>query len=159
MVRIGVIGAGNYASTMLLPHLTGRADVELATVVTRGALSAATAARKFGFATTATDLDGLLSDERVPAVLIATRHESHAALVVRALQAGKAVFVEKPLAVDRTQLDSIAEAVAATGNDRLMVGYNRRFAPMLEDATRSVRAAPSPGGRGIHRQRRAARGR
>ncbi len=133
VVRIGVIGAGNYASTMLLPHLTGRADVELATVVTRGSLSAATAARKFGFTTTATDLDGLLSDERVPAVLIATRHESHSALVVRALQAGKAVFVEKPLAVDRTQLDSIAEAVAATGNDRLMVGYNRRFAPMLED--------------------------
>jgi predicted dehydrogenase/threonine dehydrogenase-like Zn-dependent dehydrogenase len=131
LVRLGVIGCGNYASTMLLPHLAGRDDVELATVVTRSALSAATAARKFGFGTTATDLDGLLADERVPAVLIATRHESHAALVVRALEAGKAVLVEKPLAVDRAQLDSVAAAVAASGNDRLMVGYNRRFAPML----------------------------
>ena len=119
LVRLGVIGCGNYASTMLLPHLTGRDDVELATVVTRSALSAATAARKFGFSTTATDLDGLLADERIPAVLIATRHESHAALVVRALEAGKAVLVEKPLAVDRpswTRLPPPSPPAETTGS-------------------------------------------
>jgi predicted dehydrogenase len=64
-------------------------------------------------------------------VLIATRHHAHASMVCEALRAGKAVFVEKPLAVDAEQLDAIVAAVAESGNDRLMVGFNRRFAPLL----------------------------
>jgi predicted dehydrogenase/threonine dehydrogenase-like Zn-dependent dehydrogenase len=130
-VRIGVIGAGNYASSMLLPHLAADPDVALTEVVTNTALSGANAVRKFGFARSSTDVDGLLAAEDVDAVLIATRHSSHARLVRAALRAGKAVYVEKPLAIDRGELAAIVDSVAETGNDRLMVGFNRRFSPLM----------------------------
>lgn len=132
-IRVGFIGAGNYASSMLLPHLAGRADVELAHVVTTTSLSAANAQRRFGFQTASTDVDGLLSDDTVGAVFVVTRHHTHADLVCRALAAGKATFVEKPLALDEDELDRIVEVVRTTSNDRLMVGFNRRFAPLLTD--------------------------
>jgi predicted dehydrogenase/threonine dehydrogenase-like Zn-dependent dehydrogenase len=131
VVRLGVIGAGNYATSMLLPHLRGRADVELVEVATATALSAANAQRKFGFERFSTDYQGVLADDGIAAVLVVTRHDSHARMVCDALRAGKAVFVEKPLAVDHQQLDAIHATVQETGNDRLMVGYNRRFAPLL----------------------------
>ena len=100
-VRLGVIGCGNYATTMLLPHLKGRPDVELVEVATTTSLSAANAQAKFGFARVSTDYQSLLADPDINAVLIATRHDSHAFMVCEALRAGKAVFVEKPLAVTR----------------------------------------------------------
>jgi predicted dehydrogenase/threonine dehydrogenase-like Zn-dependent dehydrogenase len=132
-VRIGFIGAGNYASSMLLPHLAGRADVELSRVATNRSLSAANAQRKFGFAAANTDADAVLSDETIDAVFVVTRHSSHAELTCRALEAGKAVFVEKPLALTIEETERILATVDATGNDRLMVGFNRRFAPLLVD--------------------------
>lgn len=130
-VRIGVIGAGNYTSSMLLPHLAKLDDVTLIEVVTNTALSAANAVKKFGFARSATDSAGLLSADDIDAVLIGTRHASHAALTCAALRAGKAVFVEKPLAISRGSLAEILRTVEQTGNDRLMVGFNRRFSPLL----------------------------
>ena len=131
VVRLGVIGAGNYATSMLLPHLQDRTDVRLVEVATATGLSAANAQRRFGFERCSTDHRGLLDDEAVDAVLIATRHHAHAAMVCEALRAGKAVFVEKPLAVDPDQLQAILAAIGDSGNDRLMVGFNRRFAPLL----------------------------
>jgi predicted dehydrogenase len=116
---------------MLLPHLKGRADVELAAVATTTSLSAANAQAKFGFLRVATDYQSLLADPDINAVLIATRHDSHAVLVCEALRAGKAVFVEKPLAVTAGQLAEVRDTIAETGNDRLMVGFNRRFAKIL----------------------------
>jgi predicted dehydrogenase/threonine dehydrogenase-like Zn-dependent dehydrogenase len=133
VVRLGVIGAGNYASSMLLPHLQDRSDVQLVEVATATGLSATNAQRRFGFERCSTDHRGLLADEAVDAVVIATRHHAHAAMVCEALRAGKAVFVEKPLAVDPDQLQAILAAVGDSGNDRLMVGFNRRFAPLLVD--------------------------
>ncbi len=130
-IRLGFIGAGNYASSMLLPHLVGRPDVELARVATVRPLSALNAKRKFGFTAVGTDVEELLADDSVDAVFIVTRHSSHASLACRALEAGKAVFVEKPLALGVDELDRILDTVDATGNDRLMVGFNRRFAPVL----------------------------
>jgi predicted dehydrogenase/threonine dehydrogenase-like Zn-dependent dehydrogenase len=130
-VRLGVIGCGNYATTMLLPHLKPRPDVELVEVATTTSLSAANARAKFGFARVSTDFRGLLADPDINAVLIATRHDSHAFLACEALRAGKAVFVEKPLAVTADQLAAVLDAIAETGNDRLMVGFNRRFAKLL----------------------------
>ena len=130
-VRLGVIGCGNYASSMLLPHLKERPDVELVEVATATSLSAANARAKFGFKRVSTDFKSLLADPDIDAVLIATRHDSHAYMACEALRAGKAVFVEKPLAVTADQLAAIREAVAETGNDRLMVGFNRRFATIL----------------------------
>ena len=133
IVRLGVIGAGNYATSMLLPHLQDRSDVRLVEVATATGLSATNAQRRFGFERCSTDHRGLLADEAVDAVVIATRHHAHAAMVCEALRAGKAVFVEKPLAVDSDQLRAILAAVGDSGNDRLMVGFNRRFAPLLVD--------------------------
>jgi predicted dehydrogenase/threonine dehydrogenase-like Zn-dependent dehydrogenase len=130
-VRLGVIGCGNYATTMLLPHLKGRPDVELVEVATTTSLSAANARAKFGFRRVSTDFRSLLADPDIDAVLIATRHDSHSYLVGEALRAGKAVFVEKPLAVTVEQLAVVRDAIAETGNDRLMVGFNRRFAKIL----------------------------
>ncbi len=132
-LRVGFIGAGNYARSMLLPHLAGQSDVELARVATLSSLSAINAQRKFGFTAVGTDAEGVLGDDSIDAVFIVTRHSSHAALACRALEAGKAVFVEKPLALRVTELEQILTTVDATGNDRLMVGFNRRFAPMLLD--------------------------
>lgn len=130
-LRIGFIGAGNYASTMLLPHLTRRDDVRLATVATSSALSSVSARNKFGFQTASSDYHELLADPDIDAVFVLTRHHAHASMVGEALRAGKAVFVEKPLAVTDEQLQSVLDTVAESGNDRLAVGFNRRFAPML----------------------------
>jgi len=144
VVRLGVVGAGNYATSMLLPHLRGRDDVRLVEVATATALSAANARRRFGFERVSTDYQGLLADEGITAVLITTRHHAHARMVCEALRAGKAVFVEKPLAVTPEQLDEILATVAETGNDRLTVGFNRRFAPLLVELKRSWGARTGP---------------
>ena len=130
-VRVGFIGAGNYASSALLPILAEAEDVELRHVATSRSLTALNAKRRFGFASVSTDSAAVLNDETVDTVFIVTRHHSHAELTCRALEAGKTVFVEKPLALSTDELNRIVEVVAATGNDRLMVGFNRRFAPML----------------------------
>ncbi len=135
-IRIGAIGCGNYASSMLLPHLSGRSDVELTEVATRSGLSSANAAKKHGFQRFSTDGNRLIDDPSIDAILVLTRHASHAALVSQALRAGKAVFVEKPLALDEDQLGQIVRAAEESGNDRLMVGFNRRFAPLLAEMKR-----------------------
>ncbi len=132
-LRFGFIGAGNYASSMLLPHLAKDDNVVLAHVATTKSLSAANAQRRFGFETISTSADAVLEDDSVDAVFVVTRHSSHADLACRALRSGKAVFVEKPLALTVEQTERIVDAVAETGNDRLMVGFNRRFAPLLTD--------------------------
>jgi predicted dehydrogenase/threonine dehydrogenase-like Zn-dependent dehydrogenase len=130
-VRLGVIGAGNYASTMLLPHLARRPDVALVEVATATGLSARNAAQKFGFERCSTDYRGVLEADDIDAVIVATRHDLHAPMACEAMRSGKAVLVEKPLALDDHQLEQLRSTVAETGNDRLTVGFNRRFAPML----------------------------
>jgi predicted dehydrogenase/threonine dehydrogenase-like Zn-dependent dehydrogenase len=132
-LRFGFIGAGNYASSMLLPHLAKDENVVLAHVATNKSLSAANAQRRFGFETISTSADAVLDDDSLDAVFVITRHSSHAALTCRALRSGKAVFVEKPLALTVEETERIVDVVAETGNDRLMVGFNRRFAPLLTD--------------------------
>src|SRR5215467_12545752 len=129
----GFIGAGNYASSMLLPHLARLDGVRLAHVATNRSLSAVNAQRRFGFATASTTAGAVLEDESLDAIFIVTRHATHASLVCRALETGKAVFVEKPLALTSDELQQVIDAITATGNDRLMVGFNRRFAPLLVD--------------------------
>jgi predicted dehydrogenase/threonine dehydrogenase-like Zn-dependent dehydrogenase len=143
-VRLGVIGAGNYAGSMLLPHLAKDPGVRLQAVATATALSAANARSRFGFERAVTDAEAIIEDADLDAVLIATRHHTHASLVCQALEAGKAVFVEKPLALSEEELDAIAETVARTGNDRLMVGFNRRFAPLLVDLQRRFGPTTTP---------------
>jgi predicted dehydrogenase len=142
-LKVGVIGAGNYGTSMVLPHLRDDDGVALVEVATATSLSAANAQRRFRFERVSTDYQGLLEDPDISTVFVLTRHSSHAAIVAQALEAGKAVFAEKPLAVTPDQLERIVETVERTGNDRVMVGYNRRFAPMLVDLRASW---GSPGG-------------
>jgi predicted dehydrogenase/threonine dehydrogenase-like Zn-dependent dehydrogenase len=130
-LAIGFVGAGNYASSMLLPHLARLDNAYLAHVATTRSLSAVNAQRRFGFSTASTSADAVFEDASIDAIFIVTRHHSHADMVCRALETGKAVFVEKPLALTRDELDRVVESIASTGNDRLMVGFNRRFAPLL----------------------------
>jgi threonine dehydrogenase-like Zn-dependent dehydrogenase len=144
-LRVGFIGAGNYASSMLLPHLHDDETVALARVATARSLSALNAQRKFGFALASTGADAVLDDDDIDVVFIATRHHSHAALTCAALERGKAVFVEKPLALSVEELDRVLEVVERTGNDRLMVGFNRRFSPILVDMKRRFGARTEPG--------------
>jgi predicted dehydrogenase len=130
-LAIGFIGAGNYASSMLLPHLAQLPDAELVHVTTTKSLSAVNAQRRFGFTTASTSASAVLEDDSLDAIFVVTRHATHADLVCRALETGKAEFVEKQLALTTEELDRITEVIVKTGNDRLMVGFNRRFAPML----------------------------
>src|SRR5579871_4959265 len=126
---------------MLLPHLAKLSTADLAHVATTKSLSAANAQKKFGFTTASTDADSVFTDESLDAIFIVTRHATHAKLVCRALATGKAVFVEKPLALTREETDQIDAAVRKTGNDRLMVGFNRRFAPLLGAMRKSFGAS------------------
>jgi predicted dehydrogenase/threonine dehydrogenase-like Zn-dependent dehydrogenase len=132
-LAVGFIGAGNYASATLLPRLVGLPNAGLAHVATTRSLSAVNAQRRFGFTTASTYAEAVLEDKTLDAIFIVTRHHTHADLVCRALRTGRAVFVEKPLALTSEELDRIVEVVAETGNDRLMVGFNRRFAPLLTE--------------------------
>ena len=144
VVRLGVIGAGNYASTMLLPHLEANRDLILHSVATATGLSGQDAMRKFGFKQTTTNYKELLESSDIDAVIIATRHSSHARIIVEALRAGKAVYVEKPLALNLEEMKLIREAIVESGNDRLMVGFNRRFAPVVVEVAARFRRMHTP---------------
>ncbi len=130
--KLGVLGAGNFAAGVLLPVLQKLEGVELVGIASAGGLHAQHAAKKFGFAYAASSDDEILNDPAINTVAILTRHDLHAELAVRALQAGKHVFVEKPLAIDDEQLAVISEQVSALREQVLMTGFNRRFAPLAQ---------------------------
>jgi polar amino acid transport system substrate-binding protein len=127
-VCLSVIGAGNYAQGVLLPQFKANADVTLRTVCTATGVKAEKAKEKFGFETSTTNWRDVLADKAVNTVVIATRHDLHAEVVADALRAGKTVFCEKPLCLRGAELDEITGAIEKSGNSRLMVGFNRRFA-------------------------------
>jgi predicted dehydrogenase/threonine dehydrogenase-like Zn-dependent dehydrogenase len=128
---VALVGPGSFASEVHLPNLARLApSVSLRAVVGRTANSAREAARKFAAAYAATDLDEVLRDDGVDLVLICTRHDLHAAEARRALEAGKAVFLEKPAALRSSELDELATAVVDSGRP-FTVGFNRRFAPAV----------------------------
>jgi predicted dehydrogenase/threonine dehydrogenase-like Zn-dependent dehydrogenase len=130
-LAIGFIGAGNYASSMLLPNLAKQDNAYLSHVATTRSLSAVNAQRRFGFKTASTTAEAVLEDKSLDVIFIVTRHHTHADMVCRALETGKAVFVEKPLALTESDLERVIDVIDKTGNDRLMVGFNRRFSPLL----------------------------
>ena len=144
VVQLAAIGAGNYASTMLLPHLKANRAVVLNGVATASGLSGKDAMRKFGFQRATTNHRELLESPDVDAVVIATRHSSHARMVVEALRSGKTVYVEKPLALNLEEVRLIRKAIAEAGNDRLMVGFNRRFAPAVTDIATHFKKLQAP---------------
>ena len=134
---MGFIGAGNYASRMLIPAFKA-AGAQFHTVVTAGGISGVIHGEKAGFAEASTDLAALLTNESINTVAIVTRHDTHARFVAQALQSGKHVFVEKPLAIDQVGLDAVltaydaAQTGGAQGVPQVMVGFNRRFSPQVQ---------------------------
>ena len=146
-IGVSFIGAGNYATAVLIAAFRD-AGARLVTVASSSGVSAAHAARKFGIAQTTTDAAGILADRESTAVVIATRHDSHAAFTCDALRAGKHVFVEKPLALtadEIVQIESALRDAAAGGNAlQLMVGFNRRFAPHVVRMAELLRGVGEP---------------
>lgn len=125
---VNFVGAGNYASAVLAPAFK-RAGARLNAIGSASGLNAVTLGRKLGFETATSDTAELLADAAADCVVITTRHDSHARLVLDAINSGKRVFVEKPLALTHDEVDAIEAACLATGRpeDVLMVGFNRRF--------------------------------
>lgn len=131
-VRVGLIGAGAYARAMLLPNLKAQ-GVEFHSIATASGVTARDIGAKYGFRRAVSSADEVISDTEVNLVMIATRHDLHAELARRALEEGRHVFVEKPLALNEEELESVT-GTAARSATALMVGYNRRFSPLARAA-------------------------
>ena len=129
---VSFIGAGNFARGVLLPIVKRADKVKLISVATATGLSAKNTGAQFGFAAATTDYNEVIADRNSPVVFIATRHDSHASLAAEALRRGKAVFVEKPLATNAEDLREVVRA-ARQSDGLLMVGFNRRFAPLARE--------------------------
>ncbi len=124
---LGIIGAGNFTKRVILPALKGSGAV-LKTISSAGGVSGSELAKKYGFSQSATDNDEIWNDPDIDLVLITTRHNQHASMAIKALQTGKHLFVEKPLALNQGELDRIIDAYQ-NGSSTLSVGFNRRFSP------------------------------
>jgi predicted dehydrogenase/threonine dehydrogenase-like Zn-dependent dehydrogenase len=131
-VNLGVIGAGMFANSVLLPAIKKASDIELVGIASSGGLHAQHAGKKFGFQYATSNDDEIVNDPNINTIAILTRHDTHAELVVKALQAGKHVFVEKPLAINGAQLSAISDQLKANTQSLLTVGFNRRFAPLAQ---------------------------
>jgi polar amino acid transport system substrate-binding protein len=127
-VRVGLLGAGSFAKSVLLPNLMQDSRVSLRGVMTASGLTAQSVAKQYGFAYCASNAEEIAADAETDCVVIATRHDTHAALTTQALEQGKSVFVEKPLALTIEELSQVTRA-QREHSGLVMVGFNRRFSP------------------------------
>ena len=147
---LGLIGAGNYAARMLIPAFK-EVGAQLHTIVTAGGINGVIHGQKAGFAEASTNIADMLANPFINSVVIVTRHNTHASLVVQALQAGKHVFVEKPLAIHHAELAEVKAAYDAAHQydslgkgPQLMVGFNRRFSPQVQQMKVLLQAVKEP---------------
>ena len=148
LLNLAFIGSGNYATAVLIPAFK-KAGAHLCSIASNSGVSGVHAGNKYGFKETTTDTNKLFTDQDIDALVISTRHDSHATLVLQALRAGKQVFVEKPLCLTLTELNEIGQAYAAlkvtnTKPPILMVGFNRRFAPQVQKMKSLLLAVSGP---------------
>ena len=141
-VRVGMIGAGSYARKFLLPNFKA-AGAQFQAIATASGISAREVGDKYGFRYCVSGADEVIDDEEVNLIVIATRHDTHAELARRALESGRHVFVEKPLALNEEELESVLDA-AAKSDRHLMVGFNRRFSPSAIAAKEFFKDARGP---------------
>jgi polar amino acid transport system substrate-binding protein len=129
--KIGFIGAGNFAQGFLLPTL--KENAELVIVANESGASAQEAQSKFGFQSSTTNYDKVISSPDVNTIFIATRHNLHADLICKALEADKNVFCEKPLALNFEDAARVASTYSKLKiqNSKLLIGFNRRFSPLI----------------------------
>ena len=142
-LAIGFIGAGNFATASLLPHLRSAKGVKLTGVANSTGVSSKNTAERFHFAFSSTDAKEVINDPNTNCVFIATRHSTHGELVLAALKAGKAVFVEKPLCLNERELKEIFQAQQESGK-ALFVGFNRRFSPLATQLKQAFGPKTSP---------------
>jgi len=128
--EIGVIGAGNYTSGIILPQLK-KLNAKLAYIASSKGISSTGLAKKFNIAKSTTEYKDILSDDNVDLILITTRHDSHAKIILESIEAGKNIFVEKPLCINESELNDIVNAYNKY-NSNIVIGFNRRFAPMAQ---------------------------
>lgn len=140
---VAVIGAGSFSLGVLLPALT-ETPVRLKYIVSSRGTSGSVAASKFGIERSTTDNEVVFEDPEVDLVVVSTRHNSHARFVQQGLSSGKAVFVEKPLAINREELASVAASHGEATAPWLMVGFNRRFAPTTEEMRQAMAGRQGP---------------
>ncbi len=142
-VNVGVVGAGNFAISTLLPALA-KTSACIDAVVDRKPFASKHAAKKAGAHRALTSYQELLKDERVNAVFLVTGHHVHAQQVCEALRAGKHVFVEKPLALNESELAEVLAQTQETPEQLLMVGFNRRFSPHIQHIKQALQSRSGP---------------
>ena len=144
---VGFVGAGNYASRVLIPAFK-EAGAQLHTLSTFGGVNSVVHGEKNDFHKASTDTDAMLKDHEINTIAVVTQHNSHARFVSQALSEGKNVFVEKPLAINVEQLEEVKKAYASQLEEgkgaRVMVGFNRRFAPQVQKMKELVSAVSEP---------------
>lgn len=132
LINIGFIGAGSFAQGYILPVLKKMENVNLLSAATANGINANSVAKKFGFQNSSTDFNEILNNEKINCVFITTRHNLHAKMVIESLKKGKNVFVEKPLCLNESELKEIVSCYDKS-NSLLMVGFNRRFSPFIQE--------------------------
>ena len=146
-VELSFIGSGNYATKTLMPAFK-EAGAGLRSVATNTGVGGVHAGRKHGFIESTTDVGRLFSDDQTNAIVIATRHDSHAGFVLEALRSGKHVFVEKPLCLNHQELEDIGKAFSERQEGEsdavLMVGFNRRFSPQVQRMKKLLKGTKDP---------------
>ncbi|HSK67080.1 MAG TPA: bi-domain-containing oxidoreductase [Anaerolineales bacterium] len=144
VVKLGVLGAGMFANSVLLPSIKKAGDIELVGIASSGGLHAQHSGKKFGFRYATSSDDEIIDDPEINTVAILTRHDTHAELVIKALNAGKNVFVEKPLAINSDQLSAVSDQLSVNRSSLLTVGFNRRFAPLARQLHAFYRKRTEP---------------
>jgi hypothetical protein len=143
-IGIGILGAGNFVRATMVPALEEIGGLRFVSVASAGGTSARHLAERHGFARVATDASAVINDPEVDLVMIATPHSTHADLVVEALEAGKHVFCEKPLAITMDELERVDSAHQAHRDQILMVGFNRRWSPMIQELKKLLGESGGP---------------
>ncbi len=142
---IGFIGAGGYASKVLIPSLK-KSKTRLHTLSSSGGLNASIVGRKNSFENASSNTDDIFNNKDIDTIFIATRHDTHAELVLKAIESQKNIFVEKPLAITKKEHESITDALKENNNSKLhlMVGFNRRFSPHIKKMKNLIKNINEP---------------
>ena len=141
-VNVGFIGAGSFAQSYLIPHVKLKGSLD--TVVTRTGINSKSVGQKFSFAKSSTNTDHVIENIEINALFIATQHDSHAKYVLEGIDKGKSIFVEKPLALNIQELENIVSAYTQSDQKQLLVGFNRRFAPISVQSKKSFKGINEP---------------
>ena len=153
---LGILGAGLYANSTFLPSMAKIGGVSPVGIASGTGLNARYAGKKFGFQYSTSEEDKIFQDEDVDLIAILTRHNQHSRQIIRALELKKHVFCEKPLAIDRAGVDAVFEQLQQPDQPVMMVGFNRRFAPLAVEMKQFPRSFRPAAHDAVHRERRSA---